>query len=247
MESPEKKRKKHHWFFEWFLFGLILISICAWQIYTRPVYLFLQTVTVIGNQKIEPEEIARMAGIETGQKPFWIWDARDFFGALRDDLRVAEVLTEYDWPFALTIRIRERRPAAYIASSNGFLAVDATGMVISMSHNLKKMDAPLITGFKAGRCYPGNSIIDGDVTAVLDYLVALNRETQDQISDINIGVKENVTVTTLNNIRVQLGALERVRSKARLTQDILQEVNAKSIPVVYIDIAHETPLLRFRQ
>ena len=57
-----KKRKRSRWFFEWVLFFLILTAITAWQCYTRPVFIYLQTVTVVGNQKISTQEILQMAG-----------------------------------------------------------------------------------------------------------------------------------------------------------------------------------------
>ena len=109
------------------------------------------------------------------------------------------------------------------------------------------MEAPLITGFKAGRVFPGNRVDDQGVLAVLDYLAALDRSTRDKLSEVNVYAKNAVVAVTLNNIRIQLGPMERIRSKARLTQDILQEVNAKAIAVESIDLVYETPVLRFKR
>lgn len=246
MESDGRKRKKSRWFFERMLLLVFIAVIAFWQCYSRPVYFFLQTITVIGNQKIETDEILKMAGISAGQGYLWFWDAKDFLETLRDDLRVAEVTTDFDFPATLTIHVKERRSLALLASRHGFLDIDATGVVTSISRSLKKMDAPLITGFKAGRVYPGNRISDPGVGAVLEYLVALNKETRDVISEIHLTPKDGVTVVTVNNIKIRLGVLERVRQKARLTQDILQEVSAKAVPVESIDLNHEKPVLRFR-
>ena len=57
MESSPRKRKRSRWFFEWMLFFLIAGLVFAWQCYSRPIYIYLQTVTVVGNQKITTEEI----------------------------------------------------------------------------------------------------------------------------------------------------------------------------------------------
>ena len=81
---------------------------------------------------------------------------------------------------------------------------------------------------------------------VLEYLVSLNRETRDKISEVNISPQKGVTVITLDNIKIRLGTMERIRDKARLTQDILQEVASKGVPVESIDLVHEKPVLRFR-
>ncbi|HWR31579.1 MAG TPA: cell division protein FtsQ/DivIB [Negativicutes bacterium] len=246
MEVTGRKRKKPRWVFEWMLFLFICMGLIAWQCYSRPVYLFLQTVTVVGNQKIETDEIFRMAGVASNQGPVWFWDAKDFFAILRDDLRVESISAVYEWPASLTIHVKERRSLAYVASQHGFLDIDATGTVISISRNLKNMEAPIITGFKAGRIFPGSQINDPSVYSVLEYLVALNKETRDQISEVRLTPKDGVTVITLNNIKIRLGSLERIREKARLTQDILQEVSAKSVPVDSIDLVHDKPVLRFR-
>ena len=246
MECTGRKRKKPRWLFERTLFLLACILLIAWQCYSRPVYLFLQTVTVVGNQKIDMAEILQMSGGLSSQGPVWFWDAKDFFDILREDLRVEDVSTVYDWPAALTIHIKERRSLAYVASQHGFLDVDSKGTVISISRNIKSMEAPLITGFKAGRIYPGDHLSDLGVHQALEYLVALGRETRDQISEVHLTPNDGVMVITLNNIKIRLGALERIPEKARLTQDILQEISTKAVPVDSVDLRHEKPVLRFR-
>ena len=226
---------------------LLLASIVAWQAYIRPVYFFLQTVTVAGNQRVTTDEIFRMAGFSIDSGPLWVWDAKDFLATLGDDLRVAEVKTEYDFPSTLTIRIRERIAVAYLASQHGFLDLDAGGVVLSASFSLTRMEAPLITGYKAVRVFHGNRIDDPGVNAVLDYLVALDKETRDKISEVNITAKKEAIAVTLNNIKIRLGPLERIRSKAKLTQEILQEINAKSFAVDSIDLVYDAPVLRFKR
>lgn len=246
MENTLRKRKRSRWFFEWILFVIIVGMVFAWQCYARPIYIYLQTVTVVGNQKISTEEIHQMAGVASDQQALWFWDAKRFFALLRDDLRVEEVRSVYDWPATLAIHIKERRSLAYLASRHGFLDIDATGTVTTISRSLKNMEAPLITGFKAGRVYPGTQLEDAGVQGVLQYLVALNKETRDKISEVNLNPQHGVTVITLDNIKIRLGPVERIRDKARLTQDILQEVMTKGVPVESIDLVHEKPVLRFR-
>ncbi len=246
MEGAARKRRKHRWIFERVMFVCVCATVIAWQCYSRPVYPFLQTVAVEGNQKIVTEEILRMAGFHSQQGMVWFWDAKDFFTVLRDDLRVEAVTTEYEWPASLTIRVRERRSLAYVAGRYGFLDVDATGTVTTISHNLKNMEAPLITGFKAGRVFPGSRITDPAVRGALEFLVALNSETRDKLSEVHLSPNSGVTVYTVNNVKIYLGSLDHTREKARLTQDILQEISAKAIPVESVDLAHGKPVLRFR-
>jgi hypothetical protein len=126
------------------------------------------------------------------------------------------------------------------------LDVDATGTVTTISHNLKNMEAPLITGFKAGRVFPGSRITDPAVRGALEFLVALNSETRDKLSEVHLSPNSGVTVYTVNNVKIYLGSLDHTREKARLTQDILQEISAKAIPVESVDLAHGKPVLRFR-
>ena len=68
MENTARKRKRSRWFFEWILFFLAIGSLAAWQCYSRPIYIYLQTVTVVGNQKITTEEIHQMAGVSSDQR-----------------------------------------------------------------------------------------------------------------------------------------------------------------------------------
>lgn len=247
MEATVRKRKKSRWVFEWVLLLSVCTVLLAWQCHSRPVYIYLHSVAVSGNQKVETAELARMAGIPLQSGPVWFWDAKEFFSLLRDDIRIETYSAVYEWPATLTLMIRERKPLAIVGSPHGFLDVDATGTVTAISRNLKNMEAPIITGVRAGRMYPGQQVSEPQLGVALEYLNAMNRETRDRISEVHLTQNEGVTVIALNNVRIRLGPLDRVRDKARLTQDILQEINAKGLSVESVDLTHEKPVLRFRR
>ena len=157
MECTGRKRKKPRWLFERTLFLLACILLIAWQCYSRPVYLFLQTVTVVGNQKIDMAEILQMSGGLSSQGPVWFWDAKDFFDILREDLRVEEVSTVYDWPAALTIHIKERRSLAYVASQRTEGWIPVSDDYIDPGFSGGNMDRPGLKRLAGSRDRFGNS------------------------------------------------------------------------------------------
>jgi cell division protein FtsQ len=150
-------------------------------------------------------------------------------------------------PATIRISLTERQPIAFVASSYGFVQLDKHGVVLAAFKNLRQVNVPIITGIRLGNVYVGDQIDTVLLKNTLVYLAALDETTINQLSELNIKTPEQVVAYTANSIQIRLGNGERAAEKAKLTQDILVEINDKKIPIEYIDLNFASPFIKFRQ
>lgn len=245
MEKPKRSGRKSRRTFEIFLFIAIFVGIAVWQSTTRPVYFFLQSMSIEGNRRVGTEEIQQMAGWD-GSSLRVLWDGRPFLLALEGDLRISEASIAYEWPGHLRIEIRERLAVATMLSEYGYIELDPDGVVSTQYKSLKKLSSPFVTGLTAGRIFPGQRVYETKLFPLLRFLEALSPETRELISEINVSSEGIYTLFLIDKTRVRLGALDNPGSKARILQDILRETGARKVSVEIIDLTHENPVLRIK-
>ncbi len=202
------------------------------------------TVVVEGNKYMSVEDVHRVANIPERLNIFRL-DIDEIKHRLTKDLRVAEVAVTRRYPSTIVISIKESQPLAYVAGSYGFFELDKQGMILAVYKNVKQLNVPLITGPKLDNGYVGDKVNEPLIQSVLVYLAALDEKTLNQLSEINIQASGQMTAYTLSSVHIRLGNGDRLPEKAKLTNDILQDVkDAKSIE--YIDLTYASPFIRFR-
>jgi cell division protein FtsQ len=166
---------------------------------------------------------------------------------LSGDLRIVNAEVSRSFPAAIIIHITERKPLIYAATDYGFAEVDRTGLILAAYKNLRKVNIPILTGVTLTNQYVGDSIPPGPIGDVLFFLENLDAETFDQISEINIRSDGYLSAYTTHPIQIRLGANERLAEKAKLTVDILQEINQKKLAIDYIDLNYAAPIIKARK
>lgn len=246
MGKPKRSGRKSRRTAEIMLLVLAVAVFMLWQSLTRPIYYFVQTLSVEGNRRLETEEVFRMASWDgTGFRVFW--DGRPFLLALGEDVRVSEASVAYEWPGHVKVEIRERLTVATMLSQYGYVEIDSDGVVGNQFKNLRKLNSPFITGITAGRVFPGQKVVDGKLSPLLQFLETLSSEFRDRISEINVSNDGIYILFLIDKTRVRLGALDNPVAKARILQEILNELATKKVVAEVIDLTHETPTLRLKQ
>lgn len=246
MDKPKRSGRKSRRTFEIFLFLAVFLGIAVWQSTTRPVYFFLQSMSIEGNRRVATEEIQQMAGWD-GLTLRVLWDGRPLLMALEGDVRVSEASVAYEWPGHLRVEIRERLAVATMLSEYGYIEIDPEGIVSIQYKILKKLSSPFVTGINAGRVFPGQRVYENKLFPLLRFLEALSPEARELVSEINVSNDAVYTLFLIDKARVRLGALDNPVAKARVLQDILRETGARKVPVDIIDLTHEKPVLRMKQ
>jgi len=203
-------------------------------------------IEVRGNVNISDAEIIEIAGVPEIVNVVRL-NTREMEERLGYDLRIAGMKVYRAFPATIVIEVDERLPIAYIACDYGFLKLDKEGMVLAAYKTLSHIDAPLITGFKLPSYYVGDKVEQENVVIILEYLSYLERSSVERLSEISAADLEQICVYTNSSVQIKIGRAERLREKAALTDDFLQELTRTKLPIDYIDLNYTSPFIKFKQ
>lgn len=203
-------------------------------------------IIVQGNQYIDEAEVIRLSNLQQGENIFRV-NTDSVRRNLIKDLRIADVVVTRNFPDVLIFNVRERQPLALVATSYGFAQLDVKGMVLAVTKSIHQMNVPLITGYSIGDSYVGTVVSDPLITAILEYCGALDDNSFQQLSEIQVSASGELIGYTIHPIKIRLGSIEKMRSKAELTMSILAGSAGNVVGVEYIDIGYATPYIKFRR
>lgn len=221
----------------------ILSGLIAFLVYS-PLFT-LKHVVVSGNRCLTQQEITMIAGVNIGE-PLFKLETGEVSQRLLHDLRIESAVVKRVMPDTLEIAINERTPLATIACDYGYLDFDRQGKVIASYRNLKKMTIPMITGVKMHDLYVGDDNSDETINQILKFLDALDVESMNQISEINIANNDAITIYTINAVQIRLGKIERMDEKIKLTQDFLADLKNDVHGIDYVDFSYTAPFIRLK-
>ncbi len=244
LPAEVNKKKSWHWLLQGILF-LVIAAGGAAAIAYLPAFK-LQDIRVEGNSYVPTEEICRIAGVYRGEHMLQVkTDAAA--RTLVKDLRIEEANVRRVFPGGLVIEVEERLPVARVTCDYGYLDIDRQGMVLNAYRVPRERTIPLITGLKLHDLYIGDEVKNPAVQGLLKYLNALRPEERGQLNEIAVMRPDYVVAYTAAAVQIRIGALERLESKAALTQDFLAELRTAKHPIEYIDLSFATPFIKFRE
>ncbi len=225
---------------------LVLIMLITGVLFIKSSYFTVGSVIVEGNKYVSVEDVYRIADIPEAINIFSL-NTANIKTRLMQDLRIAETTVSRQFPGTIVITIKERKPMAYVASNYGFVEIDKQGVVLAVFKNLKQINVPMITGIRLENEYVGDEIQNTAAKNIVNYLSLLDEVTLNQLSEINIKSSDEIVAYTLNSIHIRLGNSERLADKAKLTNEMLRELEGKKIRVEYIDLTYASPVIKFKQ
>ncbi|NLP41413.1 MAG: FtsQ-type POTRA domain-containing protein [Veillonellaceae bacterium] len=224
---------------------ILLVVLIVGFLFVNSTYFNVGNVVVEGNKYMPTEEVYVIAEIP---EPVNILKLNT--GQIRErllkDLRVSDVDVIRKFPSTIVISIKERRPLAYVASSYGFVEVDKQGVILAAHKNLKQINVPMITGIRLDGGYVGDNVEHPQVEPVLEYLSTLEEPILNQISEVNIQAGGSIVCYTVKSSQLKLGKAERMAEKAKLTNEILNELAGNSAIIDYIDLNYASPFIKFK-
>lgn len=223
----------------------VLVLLIAGFIFVNSTYLNVGKVVVEGNKYMTTDEVYRIAEIP---EPINILklSTSDIRERLKRDLRVSEVNVIRKFPSTIIINVKERQPLAYVASGYGFVEIDSQGVILAAYRNLKQINVPMITGARIDNDYVGDTVQHQEIRLVLDYLSQLDEPILNQISEVHLQSNGNLTAYTLKSCQIRIGKADRISDKAKLTNEILNELTSNGASVEYIDLNYASPFIKFK-
>ncbi|MEG6585946.1 cell division protein FtsQ/DivIB [Dendrosporobacter sp. 1207_IL3150] len=224
---------------------LILIILIAGFLFMNSSSFNMKSVIVQGNKYMSEEEVIRIAGLPDNINILRL-NTSEIKTRLSHDLRIAEAEVSRQFPGTVVLKIAERKPIAYVASSYGFMEIDKQGIILAVYKNLKKVSVPMITGVRLESGYVGDQVQNQAIQYILNYLSNLDEQTINNLSEINFSSSGSMFAYTNNSVQIRIGTNENLADKANLTKDILKEITEKKLIVDYIDLSYSSPFIKFK-
>lgn len=243
----EDRRRKRWRFFRFLLILAVLVYgiIYGWQYIHQPGFAFGK-IEIHGTSLINEEDLIKMSN---SQPPLNLFNVRADLveTALNHDVRFTDVKTEYKWPDILSVTVKERVPAVYVANAySSYLKVDFEGMVLGVSNDIPDAKAPLLVGEQCGNVYIGDIIANQEVFAVLNFLNTIGQEANEQIVEIVVDEKKIVRMQMKAGYPIIFGNVNNLAEKAEVFMIVFKEVKDKNIQINYIDLTFNKPYVGFK-
>ncbi|WP_301859045.1 cell division protein FtsQ/DivIB [uncultured Megasphaera sp.] len=201
------------------------------------------TLLIEGNEALTAEDVRRAAGVP-GYVNVIQLSPDDMQERMQKDLRISAVTVKREFPAAIRITLTERKAAAVVRTLYGFAYVDAKGTVMDIQPQIQGISVPIITGTKMDALLLGDTISDGPIARGLAYLQELPPDILKTIAEVNVGNETNLIAYTSDSLPIYLGTGDHPAERAKLTEELLQEVQQRHMMVQYIDTDIRAPLVK---
>lgn len=207
--------------------GVLLL---AWLVVVRTPLFEVRRIRVEGNRTLSREEVVDLAGLRPGQN-LLLLSSEGVEESLAADPRVASAEVVRDLPAGLTIRIRERRPVAWVRVPGGAALVAADGTVLERRARpparlplVGEAEAAPPAGAPVPRLGPG-----------LAAAAALPPAVRRQVAEA-VARDGRLVLVLRSGARALLGTPESLDAKASALRSLLRWSAASGVALDYVDL-----------
>lgn len=211
----------------------------------------IASVEVLTDGSLTREEILAVAEIREGENIFSVKlsEARERLEGLA---QVEQAELQRDLPNRVRVKVLERRPVAWLASSDakdpslqpGSYLVDARGIVFRQDGAMHEfLHLPVIYGVDTSLLDPGKATGDPDIQSALELLRMHGEDTRFQIRTIDLSKGYCMVATDRNHARITFG-LERIEFQLNRLSKILDyvESNRQELQTVNLMVERNVPV-----
>ncbi len=221
-----------------------VIVLAAGSLFVLPVS--FGQVRLHGNEAVTMEDVL-FDGDITGPVNVLQISTADLAARLGRDVRIASARAERTFPFYIDVTIEERKPLAVVQEEFGYAFLDKEGMVIQTAPSIRGVDLPIVTGIKLDNVLLGDRTGGERMEGALAFIGSLSEAGRHYFSEINVGNPEQVTAYTRGGLAVRLGDGSRMEERARLAENMVNDVKARNLSVYYIDASLTSPYIKLKK
>ena len=228
-EIEQKKRKRRKIILIIFIILCIITAICIYLL-TSDVFK-IQTIEIIGNEQLTPEEILELSEVKQGDNIFITTEIVTKVKLKRNGY-IEDVKLQKEYPNKIKIEVKERQKAYQILTQTGCdIYIDGQGYLLDYS--LEKLELPVITGMEITENQIGeiNRLQENDLDKMENIL-----HIQDEAQKIEIGTQiqqidvQDEYVVHIDNERIiiNLGDATNLENKMYYVKAILKQEEGNS-------------------
>ena len=224
--------------------ALIIIAVVLLIFIYAPI-LTLREIRTSGLQFLTNDDIVRICNTPYGT-PLFSLETDDISKRLLSDLRIEDAVVRRSLPSYLDITITERLPIATIATDNYYLAIDKKGVVIDAYNTPKYSQIPNIRGMNLKNVFIGDEMTDESAKRILAFLEALDPKYLKEFKELEYR-NDTIIGETVTGIVIRLGDLSNIESKARMTENFLEDIKQSPISAEYVDFKYDAPFMKMKE
>jgi len=224
--------------------ALIIIAVVLLIFIYAPI-LTLREIRTSGLQFLTNDDIVRICNTPYGT-PLFSLETDDISKRLLSDLRIEDAVVRRSLPSYLDITITERLPVATIATDNYYLAIDKKGVVIDAYNTPKYSQIPNIRGMNLKNVFIGDEMTDESAKRILAFLEALDPKYLKEFKELEYR-NDTIIGETVTGIVIRLGDLSNIESKARMTENFLEDIKQSPISAEYVDFKYDAPFMKMKE
>lgn len=221
--------------------GFLLLSFCALLFLPLP----------FGNLRVEQtttlteKEIMVTAGINEPVNILQI-NADKVEKRLAKDLRIEKATVTYEFPLTLHMQIAARPTVAIVMTQFGYASLDKNNQVIRLSEGVTEAKVPIISGIRLGNILLGDEIQNQGIKNAIIFLKSLSAKGLAELSELNVGDPNAMVAYTVEGMPLRIGDGTELPEKAKLAEDMIKDVKARNIDVLYLDVNVAAPFIKMR-
>ncbi|SFG28780.1 cell division protein FtsQ [Desulfotomaculum arcticum] len=240
---PYTNSKKRYIFWQSFFF-IFIVLLAAYVLLQSPIFT-ISNIYVLGNNSLSAGDVIKVSGIVTGMNIFKA-DLNAAAGKIMAIPMVKDAQTIRKFPHTVVIEISERSPVALVLLEGRFVEVDAEGVYLRQG-KAGTTGLPVITGGKLQVSGPGKPVQGTEFEKALKVVGQLPVELRQNLSEVNVGGDERVTLYTIEGTECKLGFAEDAGKKGNYILQVLQELKEQGKKIEYVDFSiANSPVVKYR-
>ncbi len=224
---------------------MLIVTAVVLLIFIYSPILTLREIRTSGLQFLTNDDIVRICNTPYGT-PLFSLETDDISKRLLSDLRIEDAVVRRSLPSYLDITITERLPIATIATDNYYLAIDKKGVVIDAYNTPKYSQIPNIRGMNLKNVFIGDEMTDESAKRILAFLEALGPKYLKEFKELEYR-NDTIIGETVTGIVIRLGDLSNIESKARMTENFLEDIKQSPISAEYVDFKYDAPFMKMKE
>ncbi len=184
-------------------------------------------IKVIGNERIDSNEIISLSGIQLEENTFKI-EGYKAQQNIKENTYIDTVTVKRKLPNKIEIKVEERKPTFMLAFANAYIYINNQGYLLEVSNTA--LDVPIITGFltKEEELHPGNRLCSEDLQRLEQTLQIIKSAEINGIGNlitkINIEDKQNYILELKSEKKsIHIGDSSNLSTKMLYIISILDE------------------------
>lgn len=225
------------------IFYVLGVIIFLWAIFTLPIP--IGRIQIEGTKGLTEKDVIAIGNLNTPVNILSVSRGK-LEEQLQHDLRVESAKVTYQLPLTLHVGIEERKVVVVAQTQFGYVGIDKQGQIIQTGPAIQDTKATILSGIKLGNVLLGDLITNESILGAIKYLLALSPEGRKNIVEINVSDETGLVAYTVSGLPIQIGDIKQLDEKAKLTEDMLQDLEKKHVQAEYINVNVKSPYYKVR-